>query len=64
MEIVLKRRLTNELLTTYLPSLLLLGITFATTFFKEAINEITKLWTLSQILMPPKLVLISNRNLN
>ena len=35
MEIVFKRRLTNELLTTYLPSLLLLGITYATTFFKS-----------------------------
>ena len=34
MEIVFKRRLTNELLTTYLPSLLLLFITYATTFFK------------------------------
>ena len=35
MEIVFKRRLTNELLTTYLPSLLLLGITFATPYFKS-----------------------------
>ena len=34
MEISFKRRLTNELLTTYLPSLLLLGITYATTYFK------------------------------
>jgi hypothetical protein len=34
MEIVFKRRLTNELLTTYLPTFLLLGITYATTFFK------------------------------
>ena len=34
MEIIFKRRLTNELLTTYLPSLLLLGITYATTYFK------------------------------
>ena len=34
MEIIFKRRLTNELLTTYLPSLLLLFITYATTFFK------------------------------
>ena len=34
MEIVFRRRLTNELLTTYLPSLLLLLITYATTFFK------------------------------
>ena len=35
MEIVFKRRLMNELLTTYLPSLLLLGITYATTYFKS-----------------------------
>ena len=34
MEIVFKRRLTNELLTTYLPSFLLLLITYSTTFFK------------------------------
>lgn len=35
MEIVFKRRVTNELLTTYLPSFLLLLITYATTFFKQ-----------------------------
>ena len=35
MEIVFKRMLTNELLTTYLPSLLLLCITYATTYFKS-----------------------------
>ena len=35
MEIVFKRRLMNELLTTFLPSLLLLLITYATTFFKS-----------------------------
>ena len=35
MEIVFKRMLTNELLTTYLPSLLLLFITYATTYFKS-----------------------------
>ena len=34
MEIVFKRRLTNELLTTYLPSFLLLLISYATTLFK------------------------------
>ena len=34
MEITFKRRLTNELLTTYVPSFLLLGICFATTYFK------------------------------
>jgi len=39
MEIVFKRRLTNELLTTYLPTFLLLGITYATTFFKPYFFE-------------------------
>ena len=39
MEIIFKRRLTNELLTTYLPSLLLLGITYATTYFKSFFFE-------------------------
>ena len=34
MEIVFKRRLTNELMTTYLPSFFLLGICYATTHFK------------------------------
>ena len=34
MEIIFKRRLMNELLTTYLPTFMLLGITYATTFFK------------------------------
>ena len=39
MEIVFKRRLTNELLTTYLPTFLLLGITYSTTFFKSFFFE-------------------------
>ena len=39
MEITFKRRLTNELLTTFLPSFLLLGITYATTFFKRLFFE-------------------------
>ena len=34
MEVKFKRRLVNELLTTYLPSFLLLGICYATTHFK------------------------------
>ena len=34
MEVKFKRRLVNELLTTYLPSFLLLSICYATTFFK------------------------------
>ena len=39
MEIVFKRILTNEVLTTYLPSSLLLGIVYATTFFKQFFFE-------------------------
>ena len=39
MEIVFKRRLTNELLTTYLPTILLLGITYSTTFYKSFFFE-------------------------
>ena len=35
MEVKFKRRLINELLTTYLPSFLLLGICYATTHFKS-----------------------------
>ena len=34
LEIRLKRQIMNELLTTYLPSILLILITYATTFFK------------------------------
>ena len=34
MEVKFKRRLVNELLTTFLPSFLLLGICYATTHFK------------------------------
>ena len=34
MEVKFKRRLVNELMTTYLPSFLLLGISYATTHFK------------------------------
>ena len=34
MEVKFKRRLVNELMTTYLPSFLLLGICYATTHFK------------------------------
>ena len=35
MEVKFKRRVVNELLTTYLPSFLLLGICYATTHFKS-----------------------------
>ena len=36
MVIFLKRKIQTELLTTYLPTLLLLAITFATIFFKPS----------------------------
>ena len=39
MMIVLKRKIVNELMTTYLPSVLLLLITWATTFFKPYFFE-------------------------
>ena len=37
--IVLKRKITTELMTTFFPSLLLIAITFATTFFKSVFFE-------------------------
>ena len=39
MRIFLKRKIMSEMLTTYLPSFLLLMITFATTFFKPVYFE-------------------------
>ena len=39
MVIVLKRKITSEMMTTYFPSLLLTAITFATTFFKPFFFE-------------------------
>ena len=35
MEVTFQRKLQNELMTTYLPSFLLLGITYSTVFFKN-----------------------------
>ena len=37
--IVMKRKITSEMMTTYFPSLLLTAITFATTFFKPFFFE-------------------------
>ena len=51
MEIVFKRRLTNELLTTYLPSLLLLLMSYATTFFKDFYFEAAVTVNLSILLV-------------
>ena len=39
MTIVLKRKIMNEMMTTYLPSILLMLITYATTFFKPYFFE-------------------------
>ena len=39
MKIVMKRKITSEMMTTYFPSLLLTAITFATTFFKPFFFE-------------------------
>ena len=39
MKIVMKRKITSEMMTTYFPSLLLTAITFATTFFKPIFFE-------------------------
>ena len=39
MVVVLKRKITSEMMTTYFPSLLLTAITFAKTFFKPIFFE-------------------------
>ena len=39
MVIILKRRLINELMTTYLPTVLILTIVYATNFFKPFFFE-------------------------
>ena len=39
MIVVMKRRIMNEMLTTYLPSILLMLITYSTTFFKPYFFE-------------------------
>ena len=39
MKITMKRKIMSEMMTTYLPSILLLMITFATTFFKPVYFE-------------------------
>ena len=39
MTIVLRRKIMNEMMTTYLPSVLLILITYATTFFKPYFFE-------------------------
>ena len=55
MEVVFKRRITNELLTTYLPSSLLLLISYATTFFKSYYFEAQVTVNLSVMLVTTNL---------
>ena len=50
-EIVFKRRLTNELLTTYLPSFLLILMCYATSFFKPIYFEAAVTVNLSILLV-------------
>ena len=44
MFIVLKRKITSEMMTTYFPSIMLTAITFATTFFKPYFFEAGTKW--------------------
>ena len=39
MVVLMKRKITSEMMTTYFPTLLLTAITFATTFFKPFFFE-------------------------
>ena len=51
MQIVFKRRLTNEILTTYLPTILLLLIVFSTTKFKPFFFEAALMVNLTVMLV-------------
>ena len=51
MEIVFKRRLTNEILTTYLPTILLLLIVFSTTKYKTFFFEAALMVNLTVMLV-------------
>ena len=56
MVIILKRRLIDELMTTYLPTILILTIVYATNFFKpfffEVINSSAATLLLGMSLLP------------
>ena len=59
MEIVFKRRLTNDLLTTYLPSFLLVLMCYATSFFKPIYFEAAVTVNLSILLVTTTLFIRS-----
>ena len=54
---MLKRRVTNELLTTYLPSILLILITYSTTFFPAFYFEASVTVNLTTMLVMTTLVI-------
>ena len=51
LQLVLKRRIMNELLTTYLPSILILAIVYATNFFKPFFFEAVVTVNLTSLLV-------------
>ena len=51
MRLVLKRRIINELLTTYLPSILILAIVYATNYFKPFFFEAVVTVNLTSLLV-------------
>ena len=61
MEIVFKRRLTNELLTTYLPSFLLVLMCYATSFFNPIYFEAAVTVNLSILLVTTTLFIRSQK---
>merc|ERR1711888_178353 len=53
MTVMLTRKITNEMMTTYLPSILLILITYATTFFKTFYFEAALTVNLTTMLVLP-----------
>ena len=57
MVVVMKRKITSEMMTTYFPTILLITITFATTFFKPFFFEAALSVNLTTMLRPLPTVL-------
>ena len=64
MEIKFRRKLTNELLTTYLPSFFLIGICYSTTYFKSFYFEAAVTVNLTVMLVSTTLFVRSDFNSN
>ena len=61
LEIVMKRKIINELLTTYLPSVFILFIVYATNFFKPFFFEAVVTVNLtSQLVLTTLFISVSN----